>query len=400
MQRRLVGRDGQLDALGAWLREGARLITVTGPPGVGKSALAAAATASLPGVVRCAARQAADRDDLHRHLAAQLGLNGADPTALGRALREVRLLVIDDAEALVATLPDLLTAGFEAAPDLQVLITSRLPLGLAAERCMALDPLTPAHAAALFSDLARTWAPEAPDARHVQAVVERLGGLPLALVMAARRLELIDVAQLAARLDNPLPLLAGPGDSGAPHGSFRAAMDASWRLLPPEAQRAFAALSLPGGPFTLADLEHLLGAQALDALHTLQRHSLLQPSAGPGPRRFQVLPLLRHDAAERLSTLAAGTQLTLRRRHAQRVLARAPETQDEAALRAVARWALDREGDEATEVALQAAVTLCAVYARQGPRAAAVPLLKAALARPDGPPALRAQALHLQAALA
>ncbi len=401
----LIGRAAERAALQALLADGARLVTLVGPPGIGKSRLARAALAGGP-AVRCPLRPVVDGVGALRAVADALGLPlDADQAVIGRALaaRPAPLLWLDDGEHVAAALAPVVAAWLEGAPALRVVVTSRLPLDLPAEHRLEVGPLAGptgphdlgAPAAQLFLACARRVAPGLDGAGIDRAalgqILDALGGVPLALELAASRLDLLSLPALAARLDAQLvALLARP----AGH-SLQAAIDTSWALLAPAEQGAFAALSLFRGPFSLADAEALLGdadGPALDRVHALRRHSLLQATAGPGgDMRLGLLEALRQYARARFEARPAPWRAQHHRRHAVRVLDPARGPSGSGALREVAAWALAQPGDdtEATAVALRAALALDALWA-DAPADAVIAVLDAALARAAGGATARA----------
>jgi len=339
-----VGRRSELAALLRLLArdtDNERAITVLGPGGVGKSALArralqAAVDAFSGGRVWVELQDLSDLPSVLARLADQLGVpidDAHDPVAqIGRKLGAQRVLcVLDNAEHL-PELPGLIERLLAAAPALWLLVTSRVRLGHAGERLLALTGLAlpdedsrDLQAAAAF-DAVRLFEARAMVAqrgftlaRHLRAaidIVEAVGGLPLAIELAAGWVRLLPPEEIAHELQRSLDLLErDPAARGAParpeHDSARAVLEHSWRLLAPREREALAALSVFHGGFTRAAA--LAVAQApLPLLSSLVDKSLL---AVDDAGRFGLHPLVAAFAAERLARDGARAD-ELARRHA------------------------------------------------------------------------------------
>jgi predicted ATPase/DNA-binding CsgD family transcriptional regulator len=231
------------------------------------------------------------------------------------------LLVLDNCEQVAGSVAALCRALLRAADDVRVLATSRTPLGLAGERRYRLRPLplpgtngqADGAAAELFADRARHADPhfvlDAASGPLVGQVVARLDGMPLAIELAAARVEALGLAQLAARLGGGLPIFtSGDPTAAARHQSLAATVEWSYRLLDGSEQRAFRRLSLFPGPFTLDAALAAAGADAGAATARLVDCSLLTPPrAGPdGRARYAMLETLRSFGRDRLR--AAGEE--------------------------------------------------------------------------------------------
>ncbi len=257
--------------------------------------------------------------------------------ALARVLaRQQVLLVMDNCEHVIAAVAELCARLLLAADDLQILATSREPLQVAGESRYRLAPLTVpdpndlanapnAEAVVLFTDRARSadvhFTVTADTALAVSRLVTRLDGMPLAIELAAARVETLGVTGLLDRLDDRLALLAG-GNRLAPsrHRSLAAAVEWSYQLLDVTEQWVFRQLSVFPGAFTLDAAEALAGPGAGPSiLHLVDCSLVVPPRSGPDGRpRYGMLETLR----------AYGTQL----------LAQAGE--HDAAAVALARYAL------------------------------------------------------------
>ncbi|HET7092057.1 MAG TPA: helix-turn-helix domain-containing protein, partial [Thermomicrobiales bacterium] len=301
----LVGRQRELADLWRLLTTGeARLVTLTGPGGIGKTRLALETArrleAAFAGVAFVALAAVADPGAVPSTIANALGAREADGLPLieqtRQALRDRRmLLVLDNFEHLIDAAPSV--AGFLAAcPTLTALVTSRTPLRLYGEHDRPVSPLAvPASgqpaaraeveagsAVELFAARARAASPDfaltAANAGTVAAICRRLDGLPLAIELAAARTRVLLPAALLARLDKAsLPLLAGgPRDLPERQRTMEAAIAWSHDLLDPDDRTLFRRLAVfaGGGPLPLIEAlaeecEPGGGARALDGLERL-----------------------------------------------------------------------------------------------------------------------------------
>ena len=315
-----IGRDGPVREVAGLLAEH-RLVTVTGPGGVGKTRLAgqvarAVAGRFADGVWLAELAPAGDPAQVPGVVAAALGVREQPglPAAevLVRVLaRQQLLLVLDNCEHVIAVAAELCAGLLAACDDMRVLATSREPLRVAGEARYRLGPLsvpgtgTPAdvggsEAVALFADRARQvdarFALTGETGPAVARLVAALDGMPLAIELAAARVEALGAVQLADRLDDRFGLLAG-GDRLAPgrHRSLAAAVEWSYRLLGEEERRIFRAISVFPGPFTLEAAEAVAGPGAGAAVLRLVDCSLLvPPREGPDGRwRYSMLETLR-----------------------------------------------------------------------------------------------------------
>jgi len=311
---RLIGRERELREVAAALRGGTRLLTLTGTGGSGKTRLAEEAAARLvdtfgDGVYLV---ELAGVDDPTLVLPHILRVVGAErPAALGgRRL----LLLLDTFEHLLAAAPAV--AELLAASDhLRVLVTSRAPLRLRAEREYEVPPLPVRDAVALFVERALAVDPAFEDDRAVRTICERLDGLPLAIELAASRVRTFPAAALAERLEERLLLLAGgAADLPARQRTLRNTIAWSFDLLPPPAQSAFESLSVFRGGWTAAAGDEVSGADTA-ALEALRQHHLVTFDG----KRFGMLDTIREYAAERLE--ARGDAAEIRRRHGRYFLA-------------------------------------------------------------------------------
>jgi len=328
-----VGRAGAVRAVAGLLEE-YRLVTVTGPGGVGKTRLAGEVARQVAGRFADGAWLAGlapvqDPARVARAVAVALGVReqpGVPPTdALTRVLaRRQLLLVLDNCEHVIAAAAQLCGQLLQACDDIRILATSREPLAVAGEARHRLGPLTVpsldvacddsgAEAVMLFADRARAvdagFALTGQNRGDVARLVGRLDGMPLAIELAAARVETLGVSQLLDRLDDRLGLLAG-GDrlAAGRHRSLAAAAEWSYQLLEEDERRVFRLLSVFPAPFTLEAAGAVGGQAAVPAVLRLVECSLLVPPR-PGPdgrSRYAMLETLHAYGAGLLAQ--AGEQ--------------------------------------------------------------------------------------------
>jgi predicted ATPase len=240
------------------------------------------------------------------------------------------LLVVDNFEQVLAAAPTVARL-LEAAPRLRVIVTSRAPLHIAAEREFPVPPLAEDEAAELFVDRAQAANPDfALSEQNAAAVAElcaRLDGLPLAIELAAARTKILPPATLLSRLENRLELLTG-GRRDAPRHqqTLRMTLDWSYDLLEPDVQRLFARLGVFAGGCTLESAEAVCGGEVLEGLAALVDESLMrQRETAGGEPRFSMLEIVREYAVGRLA--AAGEVAELRRKHLEHFVGFAEEAE-------------------------------------------------------------------------
>ncbi|HEX6596687.1 MAG TPA: tetratricopeptide repeat protein [Acidimicrobiales bacterium] len=422
-----VGRDEAVEALATML-DTTRLLTLTGPGGVGKSRLAVRVARArgddLPGgawMVELAGLS--DPRLVPQQVLAVLGapeVTGIPPTeAVSRFLADRSLLlVLDNCEHLVAACADLCDRMLSAAPGLRVLATSREPLGVAGETTWTVPPLPQPDASRLFRDRARAAAPSldlGPAAEDdVARICERVDGIPLAVELAAARARSLSLPEIAARLDDRLRLLVGgPRTAPGRHQAIRATIDWSFEALTAAEQDLFARLSVFAGGFVMAAAEAVAGTDdALDVLAALVDKSMVTVDHRGPDARYRVLEPLRQYAAERLT--AAGSENDARARHLAWAaeLAESAETGLEGGDQARCLAVLDAEHDNlraalgwaattgATEPGLRLASSLLRYWEIRGHLSEGRAHLQSLAAQGDGSPELRAKALNAAAVLA
>jgi predicted ATPase len=436
-----VGRERDLAAIRRLVEDGAQLVTLLGPPGIGKTRLAIEAARGLgDDVAFCDISEARDAAALFTAAALALGVSVEAPSSsdalaalVGRALaqRGEAVLVLDNAEQVVADAANAVGRWMDEAPGALFLVTSRERLRIAGEHAMTLDPLevprrgetSPAsllasEAVALLVDRARAARPGLAvadeDAPVLAEIARRVEGVPLAIELCAARLAMLAPAQLLARLSQRLDVLASDR-RGAPErqATLRGAIDGSWELLDAAERSALAQCSVFRGGFDLDAAEAVVAVApgsppALDLLSALHDKSLLVASDGDGAvKRYRLYESIRAYAADRLDE-AGGTR-EAEARHA-RYFAEAGARWAAAAKGKAFREglaALEREQDNllaarahasrAGDLARAVAVTLCLepLAIVRGPAPPYLALLSETLAEAGDrlPPALAARAL-------
>jgi predicted ATPase/DNA-binding SARP family transcriptional activator len=429
-----VGREDELADLVARLREH-RLVTVSGPGGVGKTSLALEAARALldersGGVWFIELAAVREAGEVPGAIAAVLGVTGTglDPRTAGGALEVLRehlrerhaLLVFDNCEHLSEPVAQVAEALLAAAPGVRILATSRRALDASGEVLVDLEPFPPPNPAALeesaavqlFVERARAVRPDfkldPTTAGPVAAICARLDGLPLALELAAARVRALSVADIAARLDDRFSLLTtGRGRTLAGVVTW------SHGLLDTDERVLFRRLAVFHGPFTLRAAEAVAGVDPLgsgrvaDVLAALVDRSMVAVDG----ERFRLLETLREFGRVRLAD--AGEAELLTARHARHFAASA---RDAAALLwaggvdAVADELLPAREDyaaageyalalEDAALALPLATALGLLEYRFGEGERGDRRLAAALGREGGHPRDRLAALRIHAAL-
>ena len=385
----LVGRADDLAALLSLLASPeVRVVTLTGPGGVGKTRLALATGAELlssfvDGVFFVDLSALSDPSLVVGAIAAALGLRESPGRSLTETVSDYlasrqALLLLDNLEHLLDATPEI-SGLVSSAPALKLLVTSREPLHIEGEHEVALAPLglpprdadtsevVASPAVELFVARARALRPDfelaSEDAPSVARICRRLDGLPLAIELAAARTKVLSLPALASRLDQSLAALGhGRRDATARQRTLRGAISWSYGLLSPDEQVLFRRLGVFAGGWTLEAAEAVcdrgdLSIDALDGLASLVDKSLLR-AVEAEQERFSMLETIRSFAADELE--ASGEVEDIRRAHAHyfRELAEGAEPhlagadpkewldrleQDHDNLRTALEWALRKE---------------------------------------------------------
>jgi predicted ATPase len=308
-----VGRERELgEVLGLLRDENGRLLTLIGPGGSGKTRLAVQAAAEVVderehGVWWVGLQAVRDHELVVPAIGSTLGVTGELAQHVGT--RRI-LLLLDNFEQVVEAAPGL-SELLAACPNLGLLVTSREPLHIAAEREYPVPPFVEQEAVGFFFSRARAVRPEFEDDGSVRAICSRLDHLPLALELASARVKALSPAQILERLEASLPLLTG-GARDAPERqrTLRATIGWSYELLSSEEQRLFRALAVFVGGFAVEAAERVAGAD-LDLLQSLVDKSLLRFDG----ERYAMLETIREFATERLE--AEGESGAVQRAHAE-----------------------------------------------------------------------------------
>src|SRR5712671_5109789 len=400
---RIVGRDGIIAALTTQLARG-RFLTIVGPGGIGKTTVALAVAETVrasyrDGVWFVALASLADPDLVPSSLGAALGisLSGANPVfGLTAWLRDKHaLIVLDSCEHVVGAAAALAEAVLKAAPRIHILATTREPSRAEGEWLHRLAPLEipPDSADLAFCDALRYSAGQLFDDRaqatvdgfvcddqDVNALLEicrRLDGVPLALELAAARVDAFGVKGLAARLDDRFAVLTKGRRTALPrHQTLRAAIDWSYDLLPEIEQVVFRRLAVFRGSFTMeaaaavAVDERIKAADVIERVANLAEKSLVTTDIGGDITYHRLLDTTRSYALDKLAE--SGEAEEVARRHAEffrDLVAQAaagsptqPTVEDMVRygreienVRAALDWSFSPVGDLATGVVLTAA---------------------------------------------
>lgn len=450
-----IGREDEIDRVAGRLRDPhIRLVTLTGPGGVGKTRLAVQVGKHLlhdfpEGVFFCDLAPLVDPGLVSSALAQVLGVpeqagKGLPETLIERLGDQHLLLILNNFEHLLGA-SSVVAQLLDACRDLHILITSRFLLHLTREHEYPLSPLavpdlshlpaaeqlTRCESVALFVDRAQAARPDftltTQNAPTVAAICAQLDGLPLAIELAAARIRLFPPPALLQRLSNRLTLLTGgPRDAPARQRTVRATLDWSYSLLSPDEQTLFKRLSVFAGGCTFEAAEAVCNAggdlDVLEGIASLVDKSVLRREGEEG-LRFLMLETIREYAAEKLEKRGEATQKAedsaecFQRRHAEWCVALAetvePEMTGPASTAAAAKlerehdnmrtalqWA--RDGGE-IDIALRLAAALWRFWALRGYLTEGRQWLRDALALPAGEsmtPSIRVKALAGAARLA
>lgn len=318
----LVGREAELEEL-ATLMRGCRLVTLAGAGGIGKTCMAlqvAKAFAAAEAISACFVRfaQVSDPSLVLQTIVQSLGVKeGPNRPVLDTLLASLKiralLLILDNCEHVLEQVALAAEALLSRCPRVHILATSREPLRAAGEQVYRLSSLSEKHAILLFADRARAanagFDLSEENERFVGAICRRLSGIPLAIELAAARVTVLSLAELAAALEDPLRILVGGKRTAPPRQrTLRAAIDWSYDLLSGSERRVFERLSILEGTCTLAMATNACGSNDLattdviDLVSALVSKSLVVADHHNAFTRYSLLEPIRRYAYEKFSS--------------------------------------------------------------------------------------------------
>ena len=298
---RFFSREHERAAL---LESSARIVSLTGPGGIGKTRLARQLSATQPSILFIPLAGIDTVFGVLRTIAMALHLEirALDESALTEHLgevlkREFQRVVLDNIEQL---LPDVLPLVQSLSATIPVVVTSRERLHLHGEQVIPLAPLTNPYALEMFLHRARLQG-TALEPQAVRALLPMMEGVPLAIEMGAAWAAMLGVRGLQEHLTSSLQLESLRRDRPERQRTIAASIDWSWSLLDTDQQRLWIALSLHPGGVSLATATALFGISALRQLQSLWSRSLLSRADTPNGPRWSLLPSMREFGLQRLS---------------------------------------------------------------------------------------------------
>lgn len=305
-----AGRESELSELAQRFEQGEALVTLLGPPGIGKTCVASRITLLLD--VPAITVDLASAATLHHAvqcLGTAFGVESPSVESLGQDLRDALvayrkqpIVVLDSVEHLVGQLGPAIAQWARDAPTVRFLVTSQIALGVRAESVLMVGPLPQSCAVRLLARRARAHGHSVGDACEpaLVALADHLDGNPLALALAASRMRVLSPNALLDRLRKSGTALLRCTTREPRHQAWERVLERAWRLLPPALQAAAAQCALFDGPFDLDAFEavvHVPHTEPLELLEGLRDHSWVRPSTqglhlhGPlRPRAQHALP--------------------------------------------------------------------------------------------------------------
>ena len=416
------GRKPSLERLEALFASSTRLVTVTGPAGMGKTRIATRYARSSPawpgGAWFCDLTHVTTRADILRTAGTALGLRLLRGSEEGETDfctilkdRGRLLLVLDNLERVAADAAAAASAWLAEVPELRILATSRERLRVSGEAILELPPMADGDGVDLFRDRAGLAGANVPSEEEAAPIVAELDGLPLAIELAAGLLDILRPADLFARLKRPLDTLIGLGrDRPERHRSLRAAVQSSWEILEESEQRALCRCVVFSGGFSVEGAEALLTGvvpNPLQSIRSLRGKSLLRRLEGASDR-FDLYRPVRDFALERLSDedLAEVTERHRQwyagawgRRCPRGTVPRTPDIQWLFSELGNAMVAFDASLSKDAEGAAVLASGLYQVFGLRGPVDRAARILEQVLSEPSLAPEWRAHLLRARVAV-
>ncbi|MFC9130256.1 BTAD domain-containing putative transcriptional regulator [Streptomyces sp. NPDC057099] len=316
-----VGREPEISAIRSEVHR-ARLVTLTGPGGSGKTRLAEEAAAGLPQAWLAELAPLDRPEAVPGAVVSALGLRETvlltseltavqdDPVALlvEYCAPRSHVLILDNCEHVIDAAAQLAETLLTRCPGLTILATSREPLGVPGEVVRPVEPLRPDQARRLFAERAAAVRPDTDaalcDERAVAEICRRLDGLPLAIELAAARLRLLTPRQIADRLDDRFRLLTSGSRTVLPRQqTLRAVVDWSWDLLDDAERTTLREVSVFAGGWDLAAAEAVCTGPAAELIGALVDKSLVVAAPGEGEgsagMRYRMLETIHEYAVER-----------------------------------------------------------------------------------------------------
>jgi predicted ATPase/DNA-binding NarL/FixJ family response regulator len=304
------GRDEDIGAVIRLFADGARLVTITGAGGIGKTRVAVEAAARIDGRAAFVALAGVDADGLLpallRHLAPSASAGGDPVAVIADAMSDIPMLLVLDTFEHVIEHAEMVGELLDRCPALRILISSRSRLRVDGEHVISLSGLSADAAVAMFLNRARAVSGQIADTDRpvITEVCRHLDGVPLAIELAAARTPMLAPSALLARMQSAAPdamlsvLARGPDARGHRHRSMRDTIAWSHVLLDPSAQLVLRRCSAFPNSFGLDAAEQVSGCDVLDAVAALVDLHLLEPVDGPDAApRFRMLDAIREFGA-------------------------------------------------------------------------------------------------------